>query len=97
MHIGKSIRKYRKLRGITQIEFSKELSLSQTSISQIEKGIHNPSSTNLEKISEILRVPIPVLYWEAIEPKDIPENKREIFDALKPGIDQLIENLVDKV
>lgn len=41
--IGENIRKLRKMAGLTQIEFAKEIGISQGTLSDIEQGNCNPS------------------------------------------------------
>jgi DNA-binding XRE family transcriptional regulator len=41
--IGENIRKLRKMAGLTQIEFAKQIGISQGTLSDIEQGNSNPS------------------------------------------------------
>lgn len=56
--IGNNIKKYRKLKSLTQKELAEKVSISRSFMSQIEKGISNPSDENLKKIAECLDVSV---------------------------------------
>lgn len=56
--IGSNIKKYRKLKSLTQKELAEKVSISRSFMSQIEKGISNPSDENLIKIADVLGVTV---------------------------------------
>lgn len=56
--LGESIKKYRKIKGITQKELSEKIDISRSFMSQIESGISKPSEENLKKIADCLGVKI---------------------------------------
>ena len=94
MNIGKSIRKIRIEKSLSQGELAKRCELSQNSLSQIELGIKQPSSKNLKKICEILEIPETILYFYSLEEYDVPERKRETYKTLFPVFQSIIEKLV---
>jgi transcriptional regulator with XRE-family HTH domain len=57
--ILKHIRTFNKL---TQLELSEKLNISRSYISQIEKGIKNPTNETLQKYSEVFDIPLSVIY-----------------------------------
>lgn len=57
--ILKHIRTFNKL---TQLELSEKLNISRSYISQIEKGIKNPTNETLQKYSEVFGIPLSVIY-----------------------------------
>lgn len=56
--LGKKIREVRKSRKINLVKMSELVELSPSYLSQIERGIINPSLTALRKIAKVLEVPI---------------------------------------
>lgn len=54
--IGDNIRKYRKLRNITQKELGESVGISNTYLSDMEIGRTNPSIKTLKKIAKGLEV-----------------------------------------
>ncbi len=72
--ILKHIRTFNKL---TQLELSKKISISRSYISQIEKGIKNPTNETLQKYSEAFDIPLSVIYLfaENLDNKEDLKNK----------------------
>ncbi len=58
IEIGKFIKKLRKERGMTQVEFAEKLGKKQSAIARMEQGKINFSTNELLKISEVLKHPI---------------------------------------
>lgn len=56
--VGKRIRYLRKFQGLTSDELAKRASVSQSMISQIERGQVSPSLETLWKLSHSLKVPV---------------------------------------
>ena len=48
------IKKIREKRGITQKELAAKLNVSQSTVSQWENGLRNPSLVNVKRVSNIL-------------------------------------------
>lgn len=51
--LGEELKRYRELRGFTQIQVCKKVKISQTSLSQIETGVHWPSRNHLRKLLKL--------------------------------------------
>jgi transcriptional regulator with XRE-family HTH domain len=90
MNIGKAIRDTRKSKGIPQEALVELVGLSQTSISLIEHGKKRPHLKNLIKIAKALEVSVPFLYVLALEENDVDPSKKELFNALKPSLVELL-------
>ncbi|MGF7004205.1 transcriptional regulator with XRE-family HTH domain [Lachnospiraceae bacterium PF1-21] len=60
--IGKTIRKYRIQKGMTQEEAGELLAITANYISQIETGKKRPGLSTITKISEVLDIPIAKSY-----------------------------------
>ncbi len=65
---GRSIRSYRKQRGLNQDQLAEAAKLSRNYISDIERGVRNPSLMALVGLSRALRLPLRDLLAE-IEPR----------------------------
>lgn len=59
--LGKNVRALREANGWSQEELAFEAGLHRTYISQVERGIRNPTITVVEKIAVALAVPISCL------------------------------------
>lgn len=55
---GRRIRAFRKLKGFTQDNFSKELGVSVSVLGEIERGNRMPSAELLKRASQVLHVSI---------------------------------------
>jgi len=93
MKIGHSIKQLRKERGFSQIAFSKKINMSSTYLSLVEDGKRHCSTHFLELIAKGLNIPLPILFWFSMEEKDVPEDKKEVFEKFKPVIDSLIKDM----
>jgi len=93
MKLGLIIKETRKSKGLRQITLSKEVGITQAYLSGIETGKKNASNDVLEKISNILEVPLSVMYWRSIELSDVPENKQKLFKFLIPSVNNLIDQI----
>jgi transcriptional regulator with XRE-family HTH domain len=96
MDLGKAIKYLRQTNGYSQGMFATALDVGQSHLSQIENGHKKPSVDLLEKISEIVHVPLAVLFWFSVERKDIIEGKQHLYDNLKPSIDALMTEVFGK-
>ena len=65
VHVGKQVAKYRKAKGLSQEQLSFEAGFHRTYISQVERGVINPTIGSLEKIAAALSVPC----WKLFKPK----------------------------
>ena len=93
MNIGEAIRTLRKNDLMNQEEFSLSVGITQSYLSLIEKGHKKPSLEVLQQMADILKTPLPVLFWFGIEKADVSEEKQYIYEMLKPSIDNLINEV----
>ncbi|MFZ6689282.1 helix-turn-helix domain-containing protein [Undibacterium sp. SXout11W] len=63
--IGKNLRRVRKAFGISQERLALEAEVDRTYVSQIERGIANPSILMLKKIADCLKVGLSELTFDA--------------------------------
>ena len=69
-HLASNVKARRKQLGITQEILALDAGIDRTYISQIERGISNPSLLVLVKVAEILNVEVVELLAEAKLPLD---------------------------
>ena len=60
--LGDHVRHFRKLRGISQEELALRADIDRTYISQIERGVGNPSILVLLRIGTVLKVSLAELF-----------------------------------
>ncbi len=96
MNIGAAVKSIRNQYKLSQEELSIKSGLSQTSISQIENGIKQPSKKTIKTICSVLDVPEAVLYILGIEETDVPKSKKKIFQDLYPEIKNLASQIIGK-
>lgn len=95
MKIGSAIQQIRKKKGISQLELSVELHISQAALSQIENNVKKPSEKTLENICKALDTPKALFYVMSIEENDIPSEKKDVYDALFQSIKNLVVDVVE--
>ncbi len=93
MKIGLTIRRLRKEKGIQQKDFAEMCGISQTYLSQIEKGRKTPTLDMLEKISKALKIPFPVLSFLSLSEDLVPEEKRDLYKRVEPLMHSLVEDV----
>lgn len=59
---GSNIKQYRKSLKITQEEFAEKVDLSVDMISRVERGVTGPSFNTIDKMADILEVPVIALF-----------------------------------
>jgi Predicted transcriptional regulators len=64
MPIGKNVRKYRMLKGLTLRELGKKAKLAESTISDIERDVSMPSIKALTRIANALGIDIDYLFKE---------------------------------
>jgi transcriptional regulator with XRE-family HTH domain len=90
MKIGKELKNIRKKYGYTQADMAKKLGIAGSYLSDIENDKTPVSLRILESYSLICGRPIAILLFQAIHRDDIPVEKRQAFDLVKPAMDALI-------
>ena len=91
MTIGQLSKKLRKDRSLKQGFVAKQLKISQTYLSLVEKGVRAPSSGLLEKIAEFYGIPSPIMSFLTLDLTMVSEDKREAFIKVKPAMDAMIK------
>lgn len=94
MNYGKTIKKYREDRNMTQQELADHVGVTQAAIGFYEKNKREPDAGNLKKISDALDLPLPLLIWLSVEIGDVKPRLRPAFKDLKTTIDLLIKEMI---
>lgn len=86
--VGKRIRILRKSRGFTADDLAKKIGVSQSMISQIERGLVSPSLDTLWKMSHCLKLPISSFFEEDNQQHVtvFRENERFELKKMRPNI-----------
>jgi transcriptional regulator with XRE-family HTH domain len=92
MNLGKTIRDFRKGKGLTQDELAAAADISRTTLSQIENGVR-PGEDTLKRLCDALNVPPSLVYIHSFEKEDVPESKRALYDQLFPVIQNMIQQV----
>jgi transcriptional regulator with XRE-family HTH domain len=93
MKIGATIKKLRKEKRIKQIDFASQCGISQTYLSQLENDERNPTVDVLERISNVLEIPYPVLSFLSITIENVPEEKKEVYKRMEKVMFGLVEDV----
>jgi transcriptional regulator with XRE-family HTH domain len=70
LHVGERVRMYRVKAGISQTTLGEYLGITFQQVQKYEKGINRIGASRLQKISELLNVPVASLF------DDLPGSKR---------------------
>ena len=97
LKIGKKISEYRRIHNLTIKEFSELTNLSSALLSQLERGMGNPSLSALQSIASALNVSLSSLFEEDITNESLilrkedrktiynPDQKHVLYDVLTPS------------
>ncbi|AMM93217.1 XRE family transcriptional regulator [Peribacillus sp. SIMBA_075] len=84
--IGKKVEKYRKAKGLSSRELAKLAEITPSMLSQIERGLANPSIQTLKVLAKTLNVPTFSFLLEEINTEDLivrsGKRKKMIIDNL---------------
>lgn len=94
MNYGKAIHTVRKQKKLSQKDFSKLVGIDQSYLSMIENNKKRPSTKLLDKISESLEVPIPILFFFSLSENDIPNHKKELFRLVFPRMKEMLSDFI---
>lgn len=94
MNYGKTIKKYREDRKMTQQELADQVGVTQAAIGFYEKNKREPDAHNLKKISDALDIPLPLFIWLSVDMADVKPRLRPAFKDLKASVDNLIKSIL---
>ena len=84
--LSDNIRKYRKLKNLTQGELAQATGLSKDAVKSIETGINWPSKTSLSKICNFFNIDVYKLFLPVEDItvyESVPEIRQFLFDNIK--------------
>ena len=91
MNIGEAIKMFRTQRGMLQKDLATRSGMSANALCAIEKDKSFPTKENIKSICRVLEIPVSYLLFSAITEEDIPEDKVQVFNALREPIMKLFE------
>lgn len=91
MDLGQAIADVRQQKCIKQKVLARECKISQTYLSQIENNRRDPTLSTLKKISQVLEVPLPIIFFLSLTDEDIPEQKKEAFAYVSSSMKAFVQ------
>lgn len=103
INIGEKISLYRKKNGLSIRDLAKLSDVTPSLLSQIERGLANPSVNSLKSIASALNVPLFTFFITDVDKKDLivrannrkkvilPESNNVIYEMLSPGLTDNLE------
>ncbi|PAB60044.1 helix-turn-helix domain-containing protein [Anaeromicrobium sediminis] len=103
INIGEKILEYRKAKSLTIRDLAKMVEVTPSLLSQIERGLANPSINTLKAISKALDVPLFTFFMNSVNRDNLvvradsrkkiifPENKNFAYELLSPDLNTTIE------
>ncbi len=92
MEIGTAVRKLRKNKGLTQKVLAEKCGISANAMNQIENNTSFPHKNTIDKICEVLGIPVSYLLFFSIGEDDVPEEKKVVFNSLNDAIKSVLLN-----
>ena len=83
--LAEIIKAYRKKEGLSQGELSEKTGVSEAQISEMERGIDNPTLSILEKIADHFQITVA----EMLDAEDAINNQDRLKGVIREHIDQL--------
>lgn len=83
MSLGAAIKKHRRLKGITQSELSQQSGVDVRNLSRYETDLVQPRRSNLEKIAEVLQVPLDELLEVSTKNDEINISDPELYEQFQ--------------
>lgn len=82
MDIGHALKLCRSARKVSLDELASSAGLSQSYLSMVESGKREPTLSTLEKLANVLEVPLPILLFLASNKEELKGLDSETFDKL---------------
>lgn len=90
MNLGNTIKELRKSKGIKQYDLAQQCSITQSYLSNIEGNRKEPTLNTLQVISNNLDIPLPIMFFLAMDETDVAEEKRDFFTILSPSLKETL-------
>jgi XRE family transcriptional regulator, regulator of sulfur utilization len=91
MKLGSVIKELRIKSGYKQFELAEMCNISATYLSQIESNSKEPNMSTIKDICSKLNLPLPILFYLALDENDISSSKREAFKMIDQPVKSLIK------
>ncbi|MBI6871953.1 helix-turn-helix domain-containing protein [Clostridium aciditolerans] len=103
INVGEKISEYRKAKNLSIRDLAKLTNVTPSLLSQIERGLANPSLNTLKVIAKILEIPLFAFFVTPLNTKELvvrsdkrkkmilPENKNVAYELLSPDLSGAIE------
>jgi transcriptional regulator with XRE-family HTH domain len=88
MKIGSIVKKIRKSKNLKQKELALLADVPVTVLSMIENDKREAGTGHLKRISEALRVPLPILVFKTLDEDLISEDKKQSFRELSQIVEE---------
>ena len=98
--VGLRVRALRQKRGLSQEELAERINRSLHAVSSIERGRTLPNFTTLERLSQVLEVPVRQYFDHQPDASDNPRRARlmsELFNAARELTDADLELALEQV
>lgn len=96
MKIAETLKKLRKLYGMTQVELAEAAGLTQVNISHMEGGIRKPARSTIESLGKAFGVPGDALLAYCMDLDDVKETHKEAYakidGSMKAMMDEIFEH-----
>lgn len=91
--IGRTIKELRTAKKIKQKTLAEKCGLSQSYLSLIEKEEKEPPKETVDKICNALGIPKQILFYMSITSKDVPSDKRVVFEKFEPVLKDILNSI----
>lgn len=89
--VGKKIKQYRVLRGLTQHDLAELIGLTEKQISKIETGVHYPKFENFIKILDVLNIQMKDFDFECPSSSKSDSLKKSLYKAINRASDEKLK------
>ena len=92
-NIGPSIKKLRKLKGLTQVQLAKKIKSTASYISSLENGRYPPTLNMLKKISNKLEIPVAFILILGLDEDCFRKKHKTKFKVINQSLQSIIHNI----
>lgn len=96
LEIGKLIKTYRNLSGLTQFELAEIINIDERQMSKIERGVHYPSVPTFLKLISVLNIDINKICYDIKKPQKISAKKNKLLHFVRNATEEDV-NLTCKI
>lgn len=93
MDTGGTLKKLRKLYGLSQTDLARKLEITQAHLSLVEKGDRTLHQSVLERASTVFGMPLGVFLLLTMTEDEVAPEKRELFRETQPAINELLKKV----